>query len=313
MNRPPLGPRTWASWVGAGALTLCWLLPARVRNVAAAGAARLYLRRPSKHRRIADINLRACFPELDSAARDRVLERYLSGLLQSSILMPRLWWGSAGSIRKHTRWHGREHLDVARTDDRSVILLISHTVALDVGMIALSPDYPMHGIYKPFRNSVVDWLVRRSRSRFGGDPVARGNGFRGMVRGLQSGSLLCYLSDEDLGRDGSVFAPFFGRTKATLAMLPRLVRKTDAVVLPMATFYDPVTDCFDVHFLPPLDQPLDDDEVANATRMNEAIEATVRIEPAQYLWKTRLFTTCPDGGSGRYRRIERGDLSPLEL
>lgn len=59
-----------------------------------------------------------------------------------------------------------------------------------------------------------------------------------MIRGLREGKSLCYLSDEDLGHEGSVFAPFFGNSKATLAMLPRIARATDAVVIPMTTYYD---------------------------------------------------------------------------
>jgi len=313
MNRPPIGPRTWASWLGAVGLSLLCALPAGLRNALAERVAKAYLRRPSKHRQIASVNLAACFPEMDEAARQELLERYFSRLLQTLMQSPRLWWGAERDIRERVRWHGREHLASARAGDKPVILLISHTVALDAGMLALSPDFPMHGIYKPFPNPVVDWLTQRARSRFGGDPVARGSGFRSMIRGLQNGSLLCYLSDEDLGREGSVFAPFFGRTKATLAMLPRLVKKSGAVVLPMATMYDPADDRFDVYLLAPLVQPLDADEVANATRMNEAIEATVRIAPEQYLWKMRLFATCPDGGSGRYRRLESGELSPQDL
>lgn len=308
-----MGPRTWPSWLGAAGLSLVCALPAGVRNALAERLARAYLRRPSKHRQIASVNLEACFPDMDDTARQALLERYLARLIQTVLQSPRLWWGAEEDIRRRVRWHGREHLESARAADRPVILLISHTVALDVGMIALSPDFPMHGIYKPFPNPVVDWLTQRARTRFGGQPVARGGGFRGMLRGLQRGSLLCYLSDEDLGRDGSVFAPFFGCTKATLAMLPRLVRKSGAVVLPMATMYDPADDRFDAHVLAPLALPLDADEVANATCMNEAIESTVRLAPEQYLWKMRLFATCPAGGSGRYRRLERGELSPRDL
>ena len=110
-----------------------------------------------------------------------------------------------------------------------------------------------------------------------------------------------------------MFAPFFAATKATLAMLPRIARRSGATVVPMVTLYDAATDRFDVHFLAPLADYPSEDAVADATRMNRAIEATVRLDPAQYLWKLRLFTTCPAGGRGRYRRIERGELTPEEL
>ncbi|MEE9321717.1 MAG: lipid A biosynthesis acyltransferase [Granulosicoccus sp.] len=315
MSQPkiPLSPRTWPSWLGAGALTLVWLLPARLRNGFAAALARHYSRHNTSQRRTAEINFQACFPELDDNARRAFFTRYLTAMMQSVFLTPRLWWGSALSIQKYARYHGIDYVDAARAVDQPVVLLVSHTVALDVGMIAMSPDYPLQGFYKPFDNPVVDWLVHRSRTRFGGYPVARGNGFRAMIKGLKSGAILCYLSDEDLGPKGSVFAPFFGHQKATLAMLSRIVKNTNAVVIPMASYYNAEDDRFDVHFLAPLkDYPCETD-VLSATKMNEAVEATVRLNPEQYLWKLRLFRTCPDGGGSRYRRIESGEMTPADL
>lgn len=309
----PWTPANWPSWLGAFLLTLCWLLPAKVRNNLASVAASLYSRRDSSHWRIVNINLQACFPELDEAQRRGFYRRYLAALLQSVMLTPRLWWGSAAAIQSHTRFKGIEQVDSLIASQKPVVLLISHTIALDVGMIAMAPDYDLQGFYKPFPNPVVDWLVHRSRTRFGGNPVARGNGFRAMIKGLKEGALLCYLSDEDLGAKGSVFAPFFGHRKATLAMLPRIAKNTGAVVVPMATYYNADTDAFEVHFLPQLEDYPGDDDIDNATVMNRAVEATVRLSPEQYLWKLKYFRTCPDGGEGRYRRIERGELSVRDL
>jgi len=309
----PLSPNTWLSWIGVGALSFVWLWPARLRNGLAALLANAYHQRDSAQWRTVDINLQACWPALDAVQRKQFYRAYLTAMLQTILLSPRLWWGSAKSIQQHTRFHGRERLEHAHANGQAVILLVSHTTALDVGMIAMAPDLPLHGIYKPFENPVIDWLVHRSRTRFGGNPVARGDGFRAMIKGLKTGGIMCYLSDEDLGAKGSVFAPFFGHQKATLAMLSRIVRRTEAIVIPMATFYDADLDRFDVHFLEPLaDFPVDD-EIENATRMNRAVEDTVRLNPEQYLWKMRLFRTCPDGGSSRYRQIERGELTPADL
>lgn len=314
---PPLSPRTWSSWLGVAALTCMWLMPVRLQRALASLLARTYLRfagGKSRHLRIVDINLSACLPDLDAAARRALKHEYLTTLVMVAFNTARLWWASARIIRSHTRFFGLEHLQEARRQQRRVVLLISHTVALDSGMIALSPDYAMTGFYKPFPNPVLDWLVRRSRRRFGGKPVARGEGFRDIIKRVKAGEVLCYLSDEDLGPKGSVFADFFNHRKATLSMLPRIVRHTDAVVIPMATYMDVASASFDVHLQPPLENYPAGDEIVDATRLNEAIEASVLFAPAQYLWKLRLYRTCPDGGKeSRYARIERGELEPGDL
>ena len=304
-----MSPRTWPSWLGAGLLTLMWLLPAAVRNGFALGLAHVYCRRQSPKQRIVDINLQLCFPDLDAGARQALYLRYQTALLRVVFLSPRLWWGSAASLDRHCSFHGQHYLDQALADNQAVVLSVSHTLALDVGMIAMSPNYPLQGFYKPFENPVLDWLVRRSRTRFGGVPMARGEGFRAIIQGLKRGAILCYLTDEDLGRKGSVFAPFFGHQKATFAMLPRIVKHTSAVVIPMATYYDAKQDRFHTRFFEPLANYPTDDKIDNATRLNASIEATVRHQPDQYLWKLRLFRTCPAGGHSRYRQIERGELT----
>ena len=309
---PPLGPATWPSWVGVGVLTLLAGLPSGARHALARAAAALAMRLTGRERKRLDINLRACFPALDADARRAFERRYRVALFDAVLRAPLLWWGSAERLERHLRLVGGERLDAAIARG-PVVLLISHTVALDGGMIAMSPRYPFQGFYKPFGNPVLDWLVRRSRTRFGGNPVARGNGFRAMIKGLRNGKLLCYLCDEDLGAEGSVFAPFFGHDKATLAMLPRIVRATGATVLPMATYYDHRDGAYEVHFQEPLEPYPSGDSVADATRMNAAIERSVRERPEHYLWKLALFRTCPAGGPSRYQQILDGRLTVEEL
>jgi len=310
---PPLGVATWPSWLAAGVLSLLGGLPNGVRHALARAAATLAMRTGARARRRLDINLQACFPELDADGRRAFERRYRTALFDAVLRAPLLWWGSPARLERHTRFDGKAHLDEALASGRPVVLLVSHTVALDGGMISMSPRYPLQGFYKPFPNPVLDWLVRRTRTRFGGHPVARGKGFRAMIKGLRSGKLLCYLSDEDLGAEGSVFAPFFGHAKATLAMLPRIVRATDALVVPMATYYDHRSGAYEVRFEAPLAPYPSDDPIADATRMNAAIERSVRERPEQYLWKLALFRTCPDGGVSRYQQILDGRLTPSGL
>ena len=294
-------------------LWLIGLLPAKYRNALATALAAFYCRKRGTHYHYANVNIEACYPELNTIGRAAFYQRYLTSLYQTMLLTPRQWWGSDKSIKAHSTLHDLSILDSAVATGRPVVLLVSHSVALDAGMMAVAPYHRLLGIYKPFKNSVVDWLVYRSRNRFGAIPLARGAGFRGMIKGMKNGAVLCYLSDEDLGPKGAVFAPFFKRQKATLAMLPRLVKHTDAIVVPMTACYEASTDQVHVHFLPALENYPVADEVENATQMNAAIERSVKLCPEQYFWKMLLFRTCPDGGVSRYDQITRGDISPADL
>ncbi len=314
MSAPvPLAPSTWPTWIAVGLLGALRWLPKGVRNALSVAIARLIQRRNTATNRAVNINLQACFPKFDESVRHAIFERYLALHLQAYFLLPRNWWGSVQSIVEKTRLHNQHFLDDAIKSDRPVILLITHSCALDAGLCAMVQTYPMHGIYNPIKNPVLDYLVLKGRTRFGGAPMPRGNGFRQLINGLHDGQIMCYLCDEDYGAQGSVFAPMFARQKATLAMLPRIVAKTNALVVPMITHHSSDDDGIDVHLFEALQNYPSGDAVTDATTMNNAIAETIRLQPAQFTWKLRIFITCPKDKDTRYGQIERGELSVEDL
>lgn len=309
----PLAPRHWISWLAVVVLTVVWLMPRVLRNAVATTAARFMLKRDNATNRAVSINLEACFPALSGDVRQAIFERYIALHLQAMMLTPRNWWGSNRSIIKSSRLHNQHVLDDAVREGKAVVLLVTHSAGLDAGLLAVAPHYPLQGIYNPLDNPVFDWLVYRARHRFGAKPISRGSGLRQLIKGLNNGAIMCYLGDEDLGAEGAVFAPFFSNSKATLTMLPRIVGKTNAVVIPMIAHHDSDHDHVDVHFFDALSDYPSNDAVKDATTMNNAIANTVRLQPAQFTWKLRLFKTCPNGGGTRYGQIERGELNVQDL
>lgn len=312
-RRVPLAPNTWPSWLGVGLLALLWRLPRKLRNVVSQKLGTYSTRRDNATTRAINVNLQACLPNLDDAERQSLFEHYAALHIQTLMLSPRNWWGKDQTIVEKSRLHNRHFLDEAIASGRPVVLLVTHSAALDAGLLALSPNYDLQGIYNPLKNPVLDYLVYRARHRFGAKPLPRGSGFRQLIKGLNNGKIMCYLSDEDLGPAGSVFAPFFAHQKATLAVLPRIVQKTNALVVPMIAHHDSEDDSVDVHFLAPLQNYPCGDAIADATVMNDSIVNTIRLQPAQFTWKLRVFQTCPEGKGTRYGQIERGEISVADL
>ncbi len=309
----PLQPATWPSWIAAGCLTFLSVLPAVIRNGIARMLAKLFSLLNNSNKRVFDINIQACFPQLRESERKAFYVDHLAALIQTAFLLPRQWWRFLERIPIKTEIIDNHHIDQAKESGQAIIMLTSHTVALDSGLRALAPLYALEGIYKPFENPVLEYLVKRGRTRFGSEPHARGGGFRTLLKKVAAGAIMVYLSDEDLGTEGSVFAPFFGHQKSTLAMLPRLAKRSGAAVIPMYSYYDAKADTVKVQILPALDNYPTDDEIENATRMNAAIERCIAFCPIQYIWKMRLFRTCPRGGISRYQQVINGDLTPQDI
>lgn len=303
-------PRYWMTWLGIGLLSFLWLvIPRKLRDKFADTVASVYSRHNSNHRRYAQINLALCFPEMPVHERRNLLMEHFRGFFRIMLDAPLFWWGSDKMILQRVVVHGKDEADTAIRNGESVIFLVSHSMALDVCTSALAIDYKMQGFYKPFKNSVIDWLIFRMRSKRGGRLAARGEGFKTVIRDLKRGMTLFYLSDEDLGREGSVFVPFFGQPKATLAMLPRIVKMTNAKVFPVYAHYIAEDGKYQISILPAMKDYPTGDSLIDARRLNEATEQSIMVSPEYYLWKLRLFKTRKKvGEKSPYRKVQDGEL-----
>ncbi len=302
-------PRCWGTWFAIAFLTTLWLVPRRLRDGIATLLSQLYLRKDSNHRHYARVNLAVCFPQLSMKERRELLTRHFRSFFQVMLDAPLFWWGSDAMILKRVSIVGKEAVDSYVDKGKSIIFLVSHSTALDVCTSALAMHYKLQGFYKPFKDPVIEWLIFRMRSKRGGRLAARGEGFKTVIRDLKKGMAMFYLSDEDLGREGSVFAPFFGQPKATLAMLPRIVKMTNASVFPVYTHYLPKQGVYEINILPVLKNYPTNDPLQDARRLNEATEQTIMLCPEQYLWKLRLFkTTEVEGKKNIYKKVKDGEF-----
>ncbi len=293
-------PRYWPSWLGLGVLRIAaWLpLPLSWLLGSALGQLLYYLHAP--RRRVARRNIAACFPALDAAAQRRLVQSHFRALGAASLTPGIGWWASDGRLRRLTRYRNRDRLDEVLAAKRPVILLAPHFVGLEMGGMRLSQEYPVVSMYKRAKNALFDRYMRRGRERYGVVMVERNAELRPMIRLLRAGRLFYYLPDQDPGRRGSVFAPFFNIPTATVTALSRIARLADAVVIPCFTKQLPYGRGYEIIFHPPLDNFPSGDELQDATRMNQAIEAGVREMPEQYFWVHKRFKTRPENAPAFY-------------
>ncbi len=307
LDRRLLAPRHWGSWLALGLLWLLSFLPRRLLGLLAAGLARLapWLNRKRWH--IAQTNLALCYPGLDAARRRTLLRRHFHVLVFCLLDLGTLWLRSSSRLARLGRIENPQMLEPLLAEGRGLILMTPHTPALDHGAQLLAARYaeshPVVTMYKPQSDPVLDWAMQRRRRRHGVELVAREQGLRPVIRAMRRGSrIFFYLPDEDHGERHSVFAPFCCVPKATLPALGRLASLTGAPVLPCLAVVDPWRGRYRVRFSAPLPDFPAADPVADATRMNQAIEALIAPDPAQYMWVYKLFRTRPPGEADPYSK-----------
>lgn len=296
-----LAPRHWLAWLGVAAFSALLLVPVGLRDRIAARVGELQYRVNRKRRGIVELNLAQCFPQQTESERQALARAHFRAYAQVMADQASLWWDWRGTIaERRCNVHGLDTVRAIEAAGGRVILLNAHTVAIDFGGIALSQHLPLAAIVKPLKDPVLDWIVLRVRARYHAALFPREAGMRPVVRALHRGRCLYYSPDEDLGPRDSVFAPFFGQPKATLATLGRLAQLLRARVVPVYTWYDASQRRYQVHLRPPLEDFPGDDPVADAARMNAELEQSIALCPSQYLWNYRIFRTRPDGSKLRY-------------
>jgi KDO2-lipid IV(A) lauroyltransferase len=247
-----------------------------------------------ERRRVARINLRLCFPELDDRARERMIRAHFRAFGRSILERSILWWSSGNRIRKLVRIEGLENWQAVA--DRPVIWLAPHFVGLDMGGVRLTADYPLVSIYSRQKSPVFDRLLRHGRTRFGTTTLfSRQDGVRPVVKAIKGGLPFYYLPDQDFGARDAIFVPFFGVPAATITGLSRLARLTGGAVVPAITRQLPGGAGYVLKFYPAWESYPGDSVEADTRRMNAFIEERVREMPEQYFWLHKRFKTRPAG------------------
>jgi KDO2-lipid IV(A) lauroyltransferase len=156
--------------------------------------------------------------------------------------------------------------------------------------------FPVTTLYRPPRVRELDAFIRAARERTGATLVPTdAGGVRALYRALAQGEVVAVLPDQDPGRGGGVFAPFFGQPAWTMALLSRLATRSGAPVFFGFARRLPRGDGYRLEFLPALAATTSVELTESAAAVNAAVEVCVRRVPAQYQWSYKRFKTRPPG------------------
>jgi lauroyl-KDO2-lipid IV(A) myristoyltransferase len=296
-----LQPKYWLTWIGLFLFYCCSWAPARVCDAAANKLGDLVFSKNKKRFHIAKTNLSLCFPEKSDHEIIELVQTHFRAQARAYIQYAALWWHPASLLKRRIDVVGLEQVEAAKANGENAIILLCHSVSLDVAIAALSMRIKSSGPYKPLRNPLLDWIIANRRIRFGGIIFTREDGLRPLIKSIRSGRVLIYPADEDLGAiSRCVFAPFYGVQKATVPVLGRLAKTTHAKLFTCFCYYDYERARYMVNVLPYTQALTGDDDAADAKAMNAAIQRGVQLCPSQYLWTLRLFQTRPENEASVY-------------
>jgi KDO2-lipid IV(A) lauroyltransferase len=287
VNARFLHPKYWPTWLGIGLLRLFEPLPLAFLYLLGRGVGAFFFLFPTPFKRTARRNIELCLPELDAAARERILKEHFRGLGVALFETAVSWWSSNERIRHATLLEGLEHLEAARRAGRGALLLSAHFTTIEIGCRALAARLPLNVMYRPTKNELVGEFVQSRRSLQTKRAIPRDD-VRTLVKALKDGDVVWYAPDQSFRKKGAQMVPLFGIPAATNTATSRIAGMTRALVLPY--FFERLPGGgYRGVIHPPLEDFPSDDPVADTARFNRVIESEVRRIPDQYLWIHRRF------------------------
>jgi KDO2-lipid IV(A) lauroyltransferase len=268
--------------------------------VLAVGRALAWLGRPllRKRRRVARINIDLCFPEFDENARRRLVDASVANTVIGVFEMLRAWHAPAKTLAPLATVEGIDRLRDALARG-GVVLLGGHLThsELAMRMIGDALGRKPFALVRRHNDPCLERWIDRSRLRMLAGTVAKKD-VRGLLRALQAGEPVAYLSDQNFNYQHA-FVPFFGVPAATITALPDIVRRGRATMLPFWSRRD-ADGRYHVTVGPAWDGWPSDDPERDAARYMAELEAAVRAAPDQYLWVHQRFKTRPPGAPPLY-------------
>lgn len=298
LNRPAF----WSHLPAWLVFALSWLLahlPYRLLLSIGRGIGWLFKMLFKSRRAVIEKNIQSCFPKLDAEQQQALIRQNYreTGMMVSQTL--RTFLNRSPLPFKGLKIEGKEHLEKALAVKQGVLLVSSHFTALDVGGRAICEQFPIAGVYRPHKNPVQEYVVKKARLNYAAAMFSRDE-LKGMVKYLKSGGVLWYAPDQDYRRGQSIFADFFGTPASTITATHQLARISGCQVMFFSVKRIDQHPYYELHISPALTDFPSQDVQADTQRVNDQIELMVKQAPEQYLWLHKRFKTRPPDSASFY-------------
>jgi Kdo2-lipid IVA lauroyltransferase/acyltransferase len=249
---------------------------------------------PLGRRRIAEINIAACFPEFSAPERRRLVRDHFGAIAASFAEISMAWFGDEEAVRRRIRVEGAEHLRAAQQRGQGTILFAAHFTSLEFFWVALRPLCPRaSGMYKWQKNPVMNEEMNRARLRYFDELLVKDN-VRRLLRNLADNYVVWYAADQRAppGKN-AVLVPFFGVPAMTSTAISRIARVSGASVLPFYVRRIGNGDEYVMTIQAPVPGFPSGDDARDARDMLKRLEDYIRLCPEQYFWTHKRFKDRP--------------------
>jgi KDO2-lipid IV(A) lauroyltransferase len=291
-------PQYWLVWLGLSLLFLVTLLPLSVLRKLAKVNTFLLHKLAKKRVNIARTNIALAFPEMSKNEQAALVNKNIEVAGMALFETAMGWWWPKRRLQPLLEIEGQEHLEGILAQGKGAFTMALHNMNAEVSLRLLGLYHPCVAFYRSHNNKLMDYVQYKGRARSNKYLIDKRSS-RNLIDALNQGELCIYLPDQDYGKRGSIFVPFFGVEKtATLTACMMFAKRADCIPLMLTTQYTATG--YKLKFYPPMPDFAEKDEVVALTELNQQIETMVMEQPESYLWMHKRFKTRPEGEPSFY-------------
>lgn len=256
----------------------------------------------SSRKKVVEVNLNICFPQLNIAEKKQLVNQHFSELGIMFMQTIKAFLGSTKKIESNAVIVGGEHIEACLEQKQGVLLVAGHFTALDMGGKILCNKYPIAGMYREHKHPVTEYVVTKSRLKYASHMFKRDE-LRPIIKHLKAGGILWYAPDQNYRRGQSEFIPFFGKQAATITATHQMARLSKCKVLFFHVQRNQKQPYYTLTISPPMNDFPSKDPIKDTTSVNQGIEEMIKQSPSEYLWVHKRFKTTPEGEKNPYTNM----------
>ena len=239
-------------------------------------------------RRIVRRNLQFAFPEQSRNQIQDLSKRFFQHFAIAILELLQMGCSTCEEMLKNVQVEGDEIVIEALAKQKGVIVVSAHLGNWEMAL-QYCPCYlqrSLTGVAKRMRNTVLDRLVHKLRTRFGNRIIYKKGALPEMTQTLRQGQILGLLMDISRRFDG-VEVKFFGRRATATPAAAMLALRCKSPIVPIFCHRNPRGGLV-IKAEPPLEIKrtgnLRSDLQTNTQLITDSVEQAIRKNPEQWHW-----------------------------
>lgn len=296
---------TLKGWLAVGALRAIALLPWPAVQKLGRLLGWLMYRLPNRSTEVARINLQKCFPHLQPAELEQLLQENLKNIGQTFTESACAWlWPLDKTLKQVRHIEGLEILQQALADGKAVIGITSHLGNWEI----TNHFFSLHGgnpitFYRPPKLRALDELLARQRTQAGNRiaPSTR-EGILSVIKEVRRGGSVGIPADPEPALKSGVFVPFLAVQALTSKFIAGMLggRQEQVAAIFLHTLRLPDGSGFRVIIEAAPDDMYSEDATIATAAMSRTLASYVERWPEQYMWTMKRFRRRPEGETRWY-------------